>query len=204
MQSVVELRQYTLAPGARDRFIDRFERLYVGMQETRGARLLGHFRDLDRPDHFVWMRGFEDMEQRLASLTAIYSSPVWLASRDEANADIINNDDVLLLKPAPFEADADAGHGPVSILIIYMAAPAEAAGLLTDLAAEVRATGGQALAAYVTEAAVNTFPRLPVREGEAVAVLVSRLAPAAPVSATLRGRRIERLRLSPAPLSAIG
>ena len=46
-------------------------------QEEAGMSLLGLFRDLDRPDHFVWLRGFRDMDSRHDALTAFYSGPVW-------------------------------------------------------------------------------------------------------------------------------
>ena len=62
--------------------------------------IIGQFRDLDRPDMFVWLRGFDGMDARKSALTAFYDGPVWAAWRDAANATMIDSDDVLLLKPA--------------------------------------------------------------------------------------------------------
>ena len=53
--SVVELRDYTLRPGQRDVLVELFEREFVEPQEACGMRLVAQFRDLDRPEHFVWM-----------------------------------------------------------------------------------------------------------------------------------------------------
>jgi hypothetical protein len=58
---VVELRQYTLRPGQRDVLVELFDREFVESQEAVGMELIGQFRDLDRPDRFVWLRGFPDM-----------------------------------------------------------------------------------------------------------------------------------------------
>ncbi len=58
---VIELRQYTLQPGQRDVLIDLFDREFVETQEAIGMRLVGQFRDVERPDRFVWIRGFPDM-----------------------------------------------------------------------------------------------------------------------------------------------
>ena len=66
---VVELRQYTLHPGTRERFVDLFQREFVESQEAAGMTLIGFFRDLDDPDRYVWLRGFPDMEKRQAALT---------------------------------------------------------------------------------------------------------------------------------------
>ena len=101
LSPVVELRQYTLHPGKRDALIDVFERHLVESQEETGMNIIGQFRDLDRPDHFVWMRGFDDMEARRQALETFYNGPVWHAHRDAANATMIDSDDVLTAAPRP-------------------------------------------------------------------------------------------------------
>ncbi|WP_233609888.1 hypothetical protein [Corallococcus sp. AB049A] len=58
--SVFELRQYTLHPGQRDVLISLFDRAFIESQEATGMHIAGQFRDEDRPDRFVWMRGFRD------------------------------------------------------------------------------------------------------------------------------------------------
>src|SRR5689334_4014713 len=63
---IVELRQYTLHDGQRDTLIDLFEHQFVESQEALGMKIVGTFRDLDRPNRFVWIRGFTDMDARLA------------------------------------------------------------------------------------------------------------------------------------------
>jgi hypothetical protein len=107
---IVELRQYTLHPGQRDTLVELFEREFLDSQEAEGMKVIGTFRDLDRPDRFVWLRGFSDMDCRLAGLSAFYGGAHWLAHRDTANATMIDSDNVLLLrapaKSAQFELEA--------------------------------------------------------------------------------------------------
>ena len=98
--AVVELRQYTLHPQQRDALIDLFDREFVETQEAHGMRVLGQFRDLDRPDMFVWLRGFASMESRRRALEGFYGGPVWAAHRNAANATMVDSDNVLLLRPA--------------------------------------------------------------------------------------------------------
>ena len=97
---IVELRQYTLRPGKRDVLIDLFDREFVETQEAVGMKVIGQFRDLDHPDHFVWLRGFRDMPSRAKALNDFYGGSVWKAHREAANATIIDSDNVLLLRPA--------------------------------------------------------------------------------------------------------
>jgi quinol monooxygenase YgiN len=181
---IVELRQYTLHPGKRDVLIDLFDNHLVEPQEETGMEVIGQFRDLDRPDRFVWLRGFDDMEARRVSLDAFYDGPVWAANKHAANATMISSDDVLLLSPAwpgaGFDpAGADRGSRPsaedtIKVASIFHIEPdreADFVALFRNEAAPLLAgLGAPLLAAFVTEHAENTFPRLPVRADENVFV----------------------------------
>ncbi|WP_292343859.1 NIPSNAP family protein [Mesorhizobium sp.] len=191
---VMELRQYTLKPGRRETLIALFDREFIETQEATGMTVIGQFRDLDRPDMFVWLRGFEDMEARKDALTAFYGGPVWTRHRDAANATMIDSDDVLLLKPAwpsagfdlsgrkrPTASEAENksqdSHldGIVEIQIHHLR-PGMEAGFAERFQAEavpqLAANGTRLLGAFVSEHAENTFPRLPVRAGENVFIAV--------------------------------
>src|ERR1700710_14663 len=149
---VVELRRYTLKPGRRDEMIDAFERHLMESQEDTGMFVLGTFRDLDRPDHFVWLRGFPDMESRRESLTAFYSGPVWKEHAPLVRPTMLDTDDVFLLRPV--------GPG-LSRAPLPPVGSAEPSGII-----HVAFTGvPDAFATFVTEPAENTYPALPVHEG---------------------------------------
>ena len=113
--AVVELRQYTLHPHQRDVLIDLFDREFVETQEAQGMRVLGQFRDLDRPDQFTWLRGFAGMPGRHRALEAFYGGPTWAAHRDAANATMIDSDNVLLLRPAWQGALAATVVAPIAL-----------------------------------------------------------------------------------------
>jgi hypothetical protein len=179
---VGELRQYTLRPGRREELVDLFERELLEPQEQLGMQVLGTFRDLDRPDRFVWLRGFPDMAARAQALTAFYDGPVWARHREAANATMLDSDDVLLLRPVGGTARpstaADAGAAPVlTAEVLLLRRPVDAA-FLRWYAAEVEPVleraGSRRVALLETEPARNTFPRLPVREGEHAVVRLAR------------------------------
>lgn len=216
---IVELRQYTLRPGQRDVLIDLFEREFIKSQEAVGMSLIGQFRDIDDPDRFVWLRSFPDMEARTASLEAFYSGPVWQAHRSAANATMIDSDDVLLLRPlddAPGFVVGERGPrgasapGPGRIVggVHALSGPDDPLPeRFRRLAAPaLRRAGAASVAALVTEAGPNTFPRLPVREGEQVLVWLSVFADPAAADAArdiFPERSIQRLRLEPTARSRL-
>lgn len=183
---IVELRQYTLHPGRRDVLIDLFDREFIEPQEALGVRVIGQFRDLDRTDSFVWLRGFSDMESRLQALTTFYSGPVWKAHREAANATMIDSDNVLLLHPTrpvsgfPTEtrdrlpvdsSEVVEGLGVATIYYLNEPAGPELIDFFEQTVAPVAAESGvRVLASFVTDAGPNTYPALPVREGEQVFV----------------------------------
>lgn len=165
---MVELRRYTLVPGRRDEMISVFERHLMESQEEAGMALLGTFRDLDRPDHFVWLRGFPDMESRRESLTAFYAGPVWKEHGPAVRPTMIDTDDVFLLRPAGPGTGLGPGPRPLP------PPDADPPGGTVYVA-----FGGtpDAVATFVTEPAENTYPALPVHEGVQVTVTLSRTDP---------------------------
>jgi hypothetical protein len=213
---VVELRQYTLRPGQREVLVELFDRELVESQEAVGMQVIGQFRDLDAPDRFVWLRGFVDMDSRLAELTAFYGGPVWAAHSAAANATMLDVDDVLLLRPAApgsgFSISAGSGSRPphdadsrrrdhvsdslVTASVYPVSTAEEEVELLDFLHTEVDPVlmepGRRPVAELRTKTAVNTFPALPIRTGEHVVVRFARHDGAAEHSAHL-----QRLEQSP-------
>ena len=179
---IVELRRYTLRPGARDTLIDLFERHFIAGQEAEGIALLGRYRDLDDPDLFVWVRGFPDGETRARSLAAFYGGPAWRDHREAANATMIDSDNVLQLRP--LRTGTIARDGTIVATICYLreaAGDAVVAAFDRAVAPQIAAAGGELLATFVTDERPNDFPPLPVREDVRAFVWFARYStPAAP------------------------
>lgn len=192
--AVVELRDYTLRPGQRDVLIELFERSFIEGQEAAGMQVIDHFRDLDDPDRFVWLRGFPDMPRRARALTDFYTGATWLANRDAANATLIDHENVRLLRPArPGSGLPAAGErppagateapAPLVVATICQVDPAQEASLVAffegAVAPALTAAGATILASYVTEPSANTYPRLRIRDNEHVVVWFARFPSAA-------------------------
>ena len=213
---VVELRDYLLHPGRRDELVELFERHFLEGQERHPMRVLGQFRARNDPDRFVWLRSFESMERRLGALEDFYGGPVWSEHRLAANATMIDSSDVLLLRAVDGACDAlltagarpgpdhaDRGGGLIAAVIAPLRPDAsvdralELAGAVADAASG--ALGADAwLGALVSERGANTFPRLPVREGENVLVWLARFPGASHLRAARGRSRPWTPRLAPA------
>ena len=189
---IVELRQYTLHPHRRDDLIDMFDAHFVESQEAVGMTIIGQFRNLDDPNKFVWVRGFPSMDERARGLAEFYGGPAWKSRRTAANETIIDNDNVLLLRPVHPETGfalidepraATSARGPgrgLVIATVYHIDPTDAKerDFIEFFEQTMRpllvAAGAPVIASFVPERSANNFPGLPVREGEHVFVWFSR------------------------------
>ncbi len=180
---VLELRQYTLYGGKRDTLISIFEKNFIEPQNALGAHVLGTFRDLDDPDRFVWLRGFRDMPARQKALEAFYGGPVWQAHKNDADATMVDSNNVLLLRPAspgrgiPGPTASGAAGAVYGVTIHYLGGvdAAQFAEFFDHAVIPLLiAAGVQPIARLVTEEQANNFPRLPVREHDRTFLWLSR------------------------------
>lgn len=186
---IVELRQYTLLPGRRDTLIGLFEQAFIEAQEAVGATVIGQFRDLEKPDRFVWLRGFADMDQRLTALQTFYSGSVWREHSTEVNDLLADFDNVLKLRPVhpgsgflldtttrPAHEGQEQPSGLIIATILYFETLPEASFLNffeDTIAPTLTRHGASILSSFLTEESVNDYPSLPVREHEKVFVWFS-------------------------------
>src|SRR5262249_49874140 len=154
--------------------------------------VIGQFRDLDDADRFVWLRGFAAMPERKDALERFYGGDLWKSKRDEANANFVDTDNVLLLRPAGAHAGfhleglqrpRDGAKAPAAgyvVATVYALAKDRAEGFRPWFARTARPAleraGITPIAALETNPVPNDFPRLPVREGETVFVWLTRFA----------------------------
>jgi hypothetical protein len=191
--TVFELRRYSLKPSAREALIDVFDSHLIETQEAAGMSVLCQFRDPAAPDQFVWFRGFADQEARTRALPAFYGGPVWAQHGPAANETMLEWHDVLMLKPAApgsgFNTSGlerlppgtpDLEDGRTYLVAVHYLAPnagdEEAALLAKVIADAVGTAGSEVLASLISDRSENGFARLPVREGEYVAVTLIRPA----------------------------
>jgi hypothetical protein len=181
--TVFELRQYTLHPGQREVLVNVFDDYFVEGQEQQGMRIIGQFLDRDNPDRFVWLRSFPDMPARAAALQSFYSGgPIWKTHGRTAASTMVDSDNVLLLRPLrpetafatstialPPPGTRGPGKGLLLASIVYVQrrTPSEFGEFFEkELKPHWERAGASVIAQMVSEHSPNTYPSLPVREGE--------------------------------------
>lgn len=179
---VVELRRYRLRPGRFDSLQRVFQNELVEPQTAAGMTLGGQFGDRDDPDRFVWFRGFASMERRHRALEGFYRGPVWREHADEANATMLDSDDVLLLRPTvpphppgPAVVPGDVtGEEWAAIQVLELPRGDEPleAWISRTYHAALERVSGRPVAMWRTEPSPNTFAALPVRTGSFIVALV--------------------------------
>jgi hypothetical protein len=148
---------------------------------------------------------------------AFDGGPAGAAHRDAVNATMIDSDDVLLLRPAwdgaalPAQPRIAAPQGLLRAQVFHLKAAAD--DELLALCRSGASADARLQAWYVTEPAPNNFPRLPVREGEAVLLSLAMFgtarageAWASDLGARLQpwlARKTQDLRLAPTSRSAL-
>jgi len=173
-----------MKPGRRDDLITLFDKEFIEGQEQYGMTVIGQFRNLQDPNRFVWLRGFANMEARRRALDGFYNGPIWMQHRGVANDTMLDSSNVLLLRPAGPQSTIRLGNrkrqpssGSTESVVVatlyYFDSPDQtsfATFFDSTVAPELSKAGATLLGQFATTTQENTFPRLPVRDGEYVFV----------------------------------
>ncbi|MFN8529748.1 MAG: NIPSNAP family protein [Anaerolineae bacterium] len=187
---IIELRNYLIKPAQRDHFIDYFEEHFIASQQALNMFVLGQFRVIGQPDHFVWFRGFSDMATRLAGLQNFYSGPVWQKYRRRANEMILDSDHVHLFHQLDKPADLTGGRtvdqvlaelqeGTISpetgVVAVYFfqTSPDLVSSVSKQLVESYQIAGIHVRGCLASELSENDYPRLPVIQTPGKFVIIS-------------------------------
>lgn len=173
----IELRTYVLHPGKQDAALNHFETHYLESQEQYGMRIWGQFKDLGNDRHFVWVRGFESMDNRASALLGFYTSELWQTTSQpilDMMAERATNVHFMeaVDQQSHFPAIAERQNMPVShmgILAVQLYAagshPEEVISTIKEnLIPSTRPSGGFSLGLFRTSKETNNFPALKIIE----------------------------------------
>lgn len=72
-----EIRRYQVRPGRRDEWVRYMQDTVIPFQVGRGMSVTASFVDEEDPDGYVWIRRFEDEQERIALYAGVYESDRW-------------------------------------------------------------------------------------------------------------------------------
>jgi hypothetical protein len=72
-----ELREYRTKPGQRERWVKFMEEAIIPLQISKGMVVVGSFIGTEEDDLYIWIRRFDNEEQREALYAAVYQSDEW-------------------------------------------------------------------------------------------------------------------------------
>jgi hypothetical protein len=175
--NTIELRNYLLKPGARDRFIQYFKDHFIESQNALGAYTPGLFSIKGEDDRFFWIRGFDSMQERSRFLPAFYGGEVWKEFGPAANDMMLEWHNVNLIKPLTDTSNLIPEGKKVFIIDYYMAKDEQLNELITLFKKEyiplLNKWNINAITLWVSEMEENDFPRLPVYQDKYLLVVIS-------------------------------
>ena len=96
-----ELRQYTVRPGQMDTWLKIMEEEIIPFQVAKGMVIAGSFRGEDDDSVYVWIRRFENEEQRAALYDAVYGSTEWTEGISPRLNDVLDREAMVVTRIEP-------------------------------------------------------------------------------------------------------
>jgi hypothetical protein len=98
-----ELRQYRTKPGQRENWVKYMEEVIIPFQTAQGMTILGSFTGEEEDDLFVWIRRFNDEQDRERLYKVVYESDEWKNNIAPPIPDMLDREKIKVsrLNPTP-------------------------------------------------------------------------------------------------------
>jgi NIPSNAP len=101
-----EIRSYLTKPGRRDEWVRFMEEVVIPYQLSKGMTITASFVDDENPDHYVWLRRFNDESEREALYAATHDNQRWTGEIFPRVADLLVLDRTVVTRAVPTSASA--------------------------------------------------------------------------------------------------
>lgn len=96
-----EIRRYRARPGRREEWARCMEQAVIPFQQAQGVTVTASFVDEQGPDGYVWIRRFEDEEQRVALYAGAYDHKRWQREILPTVAELLKRSVITGVVPSP-------------------------------------------------------------------------------------------------------
>jgi hypothetical protein len=101
-----EIRRYQTRPGRRAEWVEYMDSVVVPYFTDRGMDIVGLFVDEADPDGYVWIRRFEDEDDRTARCADVYESERWVNEIGPVVHELLEIDQSVITSVVPTSASA--------------------------------------------------------------------------------------------------
>ncbi|WAL68692.1 NIPSNAP family protein [Amycolatopsis cynarae] len=101
-----EIRRYQIQPGRRDEWVRYMEDTVIPFQVEKGMSVTASFVDEEDPDGYVWIRRFEDEQERTALYANVYQSDRWRDELDPKVKSFVLADQIKVTRVVPTSKSA--------------------------------------------------------------------------------------------------
>ncbi len=96
-----EYRIYECHPGKRDDWVQFMESVIIPFQVSKGMVVVGSFIDEEDENCYVWMRRFQDENERENLYEAVYQSDRWLNDIGPRIPALLNRETIKVMRLVP-------------------------------------------------------------------------------------------------------
>ena len=96
-----ELRQYKVLPGKMDEWVRIMEQEIIPFQVSKGMVICGSFRGETDDSVYVWLRRFENEDERVALYKAVYESDYWKNDVAPRVPDFLDRSQIVVTRIVP-------------------------------------------------------------------------------------------------------
>ena len=96
-----ELRQYRIKPGKMEQWVRFMEEEIIPYQIAKGMVVVGSFTGIEEQDLYVWIRRFDNEEQRQALYKDVYESAHWKEELSPRVGDMMIRERIHVTQIAP-------------------------------------------------------------------------------------------------------
>ena len=90
MSAFFELRIYQISPGKMNEWVSFMEKTIMPFQVSKGMVIHGSFTVEEDNDTYVWIRRFENEQERISLYKKVYESDEWLNGMDKTVEKLID------------------------------------------------------------------------------------------------------------------
>jgi NIPSNAP len=101
-----EIRRYQARPGRRDDWVRYMDDIVIPFQQAKGMTVIASFIDEEDEDGYVWIRRFDDEDDRVARYSAVYDDPEWRERIGPTVGELLLNDRSVVTRVQPTPASA--------------------------------------------------------------------------------------------------